>query len=93
MPQTCFGAGKNGCLVLAVLPAGRLPTGCSIHRAGRREVVLPFDVEADLAGAVEVVVREHPTAVLAHEGRDDVHVVVGVPDRDPADGVEVPVLG
>jgi len=37
--------------------------------------------------------REHPTAVLAHQGRDDVHVGVGVPDRDPADGVDVPVLG
>ncbi|MDQ3432238.1 MAG: hypothetical protein M3467_08465, partial [Actinomycetota bacterium] len=91
--QTRLGAGTNGGLVLPELPAGRLPARRSIHRAGRRELVLPFDVETDLAGAVEVVVREHPTAVLAHQGRDDVHVVVGVPDRDPPDGVTVPALG
>jgi hypothetical protein len=37
--------------------------------------------------------REHPSAVLPHQRRDDVHVVVGVPDRDPPDHVVVAALG
>ena len=52
-------------------------------------VLKPLDLEAGLTGTVEVVMREHSAAVLPHERRDDMDVVVGVPDRDPPHRVVV----
>lgn len=66
-------------------PAGVLVTG-PVRRRGPGEAVAGLDGQAGLAGPVEVVARPDPLAVLPGQRRDDVDVVVGMPDRDPPHG-------
>src|ERR1019366_7962883 len=67
-----------------VLSPGRPPGGGPVARRGRGQ---PVPLLSGVAGAgylVEVPPDGGFRAVLAGEHRDDVHVVIGVPDRDPA---------
>jgi hypothetical protein len=85
--------------------AGRLlpttPTGMLVLRpgwaaarrpvAGRRgaQAAPALGRLASLADTVEVVPDPGPGPVLPREGGDDVNVILGVPDRDPAHSIIV----
>jgi len=74
-------AASDGLLGLRVRrPLGRGP----VAGGGHGHPVGGLHRARGLAGPVEVVAGEDPPAVLPGQGGHHVHVVVGVPDRDPA---------
>jgi hypothetical protein len=67
--------------------------GVLVDRADAVEAVAHFEVSGGGLGPGLVVPRPGDAAVLADQGRDDVDVVVGMADGDPADRVGVAVQG
>src|SRR5450759_236121 len=65
-------------------PLGRALGRSAVAGGGGCEPVSRHDDPAGLAGPVEVVAGKHPPPVLAGQGGHDVHVVVGVADRNPS---------
>ena len=69
-------------LVPSLFAAGGLARSGAVSRAGAPQAVPDLDGEAGLTGAVAVVARPDPLAILSGQGRDDVDMVVRLPHGD-----------
>ena len=69
---------------LLLLPPGRVTRRGPVGRGGGPQPVPPLGGQARIPDPVPVIVHARPGPVLAGQHRHDVHMVVGVPDRDPA---------
>ena len=71
----------------------RLTRSRTVARSSQAQPVALFGGQARLPDPVPVVVHAGTAAILPGQHRDDVDVIVAVPDRHPSHGIVVLTVG